>query len=291
MQDAPPARTDQPGAEATETAGGAVVISGAFQPPAEHVRSAFGVHGDGHGELVDSGAGWRYDDVVLRPAPDPSRAAWVAQTLDGLKVPGVRVAQPLRSTDGRWVIGGWSAQRFVEGTPQARHDDVVAVAVRLHQATFDLPRPKFIDGRVDAFAIADRAAWGEEEVRLKPELGGRLFDVLVGSRRDVKLRSQLVHGDLFGTVLFHGDAAPAITDFVPYWRPPEWAAAVAVVDAVAWGGADAEILRRWSHLPQWPQALLRAVLFRLAGHALHPHAHAESLRGLEIAAHQVTELL
>jgi len=31
--------------------------------------------------------------------------------------------------------------------------------------------------------------------------------------------NQLVHGDLYGTVLFIGTAAPGITDITPYWRP------------------------------------------------------------------------
>ncbi len=99
-----------------------------------------------------------------------------------------------------------------------------------------------------------------------------------------------MHGDLFGNVLFDGDAAPGLIDFTAYHRPAEWAAAVVVVDALAWGGADDGILRRWSHLPEWPQVLLHALLFRLAVHALHPHSTEQSLRGLERAAHQITEL-
>jgi uncharacterized protein (TIGR02569 family) len=242
-------------------------------------------------ELIGAGPAWRCGDAALRPATNPAQAAWVAQTLDTLAVDKVRIARPLRSTDGRWVVGGWAATRLVSGQAEPRHDDVVAVAVRLHQATAALPRPRFISARRDVFATADRVAWGEEEVPLNPDLGGRLFDVLSGSRRDVTLRSQVVHGDLFGTVLFDGAEPPAINDFVPYWRPAEWAAAVVVVDALAWGGADDGILRRWIHLPEWPQALLRALLFRLAVHALHPHSTSRSLRGLEHAAHQITALL
>jgi hypothetical protein len=63
-----------------------------------------------------------------------------------------------------------------------------------------------------------------------------------------------------------------------------------VVDALAWGGADEGILRRWSHLPEWPQTLLHALLFRLAGHAMHPHSNDHSMRGLERTAHQITQL-
>lgn len=100
-----------------------------------------------------------------------------------------------------------------------------------------------------------------------------------------------MHGDLFGNVLFAGNAPPAVIDFTAYWRPAEWAAAVIAVDAVAWGGADSGLFHRWSHQAEWEQALVRAMLFRLAVHALHPLSTSQSFAGLERAAHQVTTLL
>lgn len=252
-------------------------------PPPHHVRAAFGIKSV-VAEPVGNGTGWRCGDVTLRPAADPVQASWEAQTLDALRVPGVRIGRPVRATDGRWVVGHWSAMRHLDGQPEPWHDEVVSVAVRLHRATGDMSRPKFLDARDDTFAVADRAAWGEQEVALDPDLGGRLFTVLSGSVRPTGLRSQLVHGDLFGTVLFAEQEPPAVVDFVPFWRPAEWAAAVVVVDALAWGGADDEIIQRWSHLAEWPHMLLRALLFRLAGHALHPHSTAESLHGLQRAS-------
>jgi uncharacterized protein (TIGR02569 family) len=196
----------------------------------------------------------------------------------------------VRASDGRWVVGGWAAFRHLDGRAEPRYDEVVAASLRLHKATADLVVPRFLAARTDVFALADRVAAGTEEVPLDPTRGGRLYDVLAGSRKPLSLRPQVVHGDLFGNVLFDGDAAPGIIDFTCYHRPAEWAAAVVVVDALAWGGADDGILRRWSHLPEWPQALLHAVLFRLAVHALHPQSTDQSLRGIVRAAHQVTEL-
>lgn len=252
--------------------------------------AAFGARGI-EPELLGGGPIWACGEIALKPVGNTSEAAWVAQTLDTLQVPGVRIARPVRSTDGRWVIGGWTAMRHLSGRFEPRYDEVVAVSLRLHEASARLAKPNFLDGRADVFARAERAAFGEDELELDPERGGRLFDVLAGSRRPVALRSQVVHGDLFGNVLFSGDAAPAIVDFDAYWRPAEWAAAVIVVDALAWGGADDDLARRWAHLPEWPQALLRALLFRLAVNALHPRATPESLRGLEHAWHLVTALL
>ena len=234
---------------------------------------------------------WRCGEVIIRPAGDPVEAAWVARALDRLHVVDAVIAQPLRSSDGRWVVAGWTATRFMPGRPEPRHDEVVAVSLRLHEATAEVERPEFFDTRRDIVAMADWHSWGEREVRLNPEQGGRLFDLLVPLRRQVFLAQQLVHADLFGNVLFHRSSPPVVTGFLPYWRPVEWAAAVIVVDALAWGGADQGIVRRWAHLAEWSQMLLRAALFRLAVHALHPGSTAESLRGLQRAAHQVTEIL
>jgi uncharacterized protein (TIGR02569 family) len=259
-------------------------------PPPDHVRAAFGAK-DAIPEPIDRGPAWRCDDVALRPATNPVEAAWVAHTLGDLHVPDLRVGRPLRSSDGRWVVGGWVAFRFVEGTPEPRYDEVIAASLRLHKATADLDRPRFLASRADVFALADRAAWDEEQAPLDAALGGRLFDVLAGSRRPTRLVPQVVHGDLFGNVLFAGDASPGLVDFAAFYRPPEWAAAVVAVDALAWGGADDGLLRRWSHLPEWPQALLHALLFRLAVHALHPYSTGDSMRGLERATHQITDFI
>lgn len=254
------------------------------------MRAAFGARAE-EPDLLDGGIAWRCGEIVLKPAGNTAEAAWVAQALDALEPEDIRVSRPVRSTDGRWVVSGWSASRGLSGRPEPRHDEVVAMSLRLHAATRSLPRPRFLEGREDIYALADRMAWGEAEYPLPPDRGGRLYDVLAGSRRKTNLRSQVVHGDLFGNVLFAGNAPPGIIDFAPHWRPAEWAAAVAVIDALAWGGSDPAIVERWSHLSEWPQVLLRALLFRLAVHALHPQVTETSLDGLEHASQMVLEVL
>ena len=94
-----------------------------------------------------------------------------------------------------------------------------------------------------------------------------------------------------GTVLFDGNAAPGITDIAPYWRPASWAAAVSVVDAISWGGADDALIGRWEDIPEWPQMLLRALVFRFAVHALHPRSTPEAFPGLARTADLVRLLL
>jgi uncharacterized protein (TIGR02569 family) len=273
--------------------------------PPQHVRAAFGVReAEPRPRAHLPGPAWTCGGILLRPVSDTVLAAWSASTTEELAtagVDGVRVARPVRASDGRRVVSGWAACHDVAGQVRPRHDDVVAVSLRLHRATAKLARPRLIDDRDDILARADRMAFGDRPVSLDPETGGDLFAELARRRTALPVPSQLVHGDLFGTVLFDGaDAAdggpgsdsapPAVLDIVPFWRPVEWAAAVVVVDALAWGGADAGIVGRWSHLVAWPQMLLHGLLFRLAVHAQHPACTKESLRGLEHAARVVTDL-
>ena len=243
--------------------------------------------------------GWRCGEVVLSVVPDHARAAWSAKVRETLFVDGVRLARPVRSTDGRYVVAGWRADTYVAGTPEPRHDEVVSAAVRLHEATAKLERPRFLTqppvapwSDVDVFTAADRAAWEDRPLHSLPP-GARvapasadgqksieLINQLATLRRPTKSPSQLVHGDLYGTVLFAGTAAPGITDITPYWRPPAWAAGVIVVDALSWGEADDGLIERWNALPEWPQMLLRALMFRLAVHALHPRSTSAAFPGL-----------
>jgi uncharacterized protein (TIGR02569 family) len=237
--------------------------------------------------------------VVLSMVADHARAAWSAKVRETLFVDGARLARPVRSTDGRFVVSGWRADTYVAGTPEPRHDEVVSVGVRLHEATATMERPRFLTQAplapwtdVDVFNAADRAAWEDRPLHSLPP-GARvspgsasgehsvdLINQLAGLRKPVKSTNQLVHGDLYGTVLFSGTAAPGITDITPYWRPAAWAAGVVVVDALSWGEADDDLIERWSTLPEWPQMLLRALMFRIAVHALHPRATESAFPGL-----------
>jgi uncharacterized protein (TIGR02569 family) len=262
--------------------------------------ATFGVK-SGEPERLGAGweGGWRYGELVVAPITDNARAAWSAKVRETLFVDGLRLARPVRSTDGRYVVSGWRADTFVAGAPEPRDDEVVATGVRLHEATAKLERPRFLTQQpvppwtdVDVFTAADRAAWEDRPLQnlplgapVLPESEDRteateLLAQLAGLRKPTKSPSQLVHGDLYGTVLFAGAAAPGITDITPYWRPASWAAGVVVVDALSWGDADDGLVERWDALPEWPQMLLRALMFRLAVHALHPLSSGETFPGL-----------
>jgi uncharacterized protein (TIGR02569 family) len=280
-------------------------------PPPEHVLSAFGLSGVAPIALGAAWeGGWRCGEVVLSMVAENARAAWSARVRETLFVDGVRLARPVRSTDGRYVVSGWRADTFVAGQPEPRHDEVVSAAVRLHEATGKLERPRFLTqgptapwADVDVFIAADRAAWEERPLQSVPataraasptadgQRSVELINQLATLRRPTKSPNQLVDGDLYGTVLFAGAAAPGITDITPYWRPASWAAGVVVVDALSWGEADEGLIDRWNALPEWPQMLLRALMFRLAVHALHPRSTAAAFPGLARTAALVRLIL
>ena len=236
-----------------------------------HVRTAFGVRDAVPRPRPDlPGPAWRCDAIVLRPVADTVLAAWSAGAIEDLAVAGVdglRLARPVRASDGRRVVAGWAACHDVPGRVEPRHDDVIAASLRLH-ARDRAARAPAPDRRPRRRARPRRPRRvRREEHRARPrDRRARCSPSWPRRRRRSTGPPQLVHGDLFGTVLFDRDAGPRprCSTWCPFWRPVEWAAAVVVVDALAWGGADPGILTRWAHLAQWPQMLLHALLFRLA---------------------------
>lgn len=261
--------------------------------PPDRVRAAFGAD-DGDLEPFD-GLGWRAGGIVLLPVADSEQALWAAKWLADVSLPDLRLARPARATDGRRVVGGWMAFRAIDGElasdVESRVDELVLVSVKLHQALEHLPRPDFLGKHADVLARADRMAWGEEEAALDDSSCGRWFDLLFGATKRVSLNDQIVHASLYRSVRFYTDAAPSVVDFRPFFRPPEWSAALVVVDAVADGKADIETMERWAHIPAWPQMLLRAVLFRLAAAALDPDTDEATREGLRRAASTVSDFV
>ncbi|MET9311947.1 TIGR02569 family protein [Kribbella sp. NPDC003505] len=205
---------------------------------------------------------WRSGAVVLKPAG--AETAWRAEVLSALpESKEFRVARPVRARDGRWVASGWEASELLAGaTDVRRQDEILTAAAAFHEAVDEVPRPEFLDTRHDPWADGDRIAWREESIGGSPAYA-ELVGPLVAAWRPVELRSQVVHGDLPGNVMFADGLPPAIIDWSVYWRPPSWAAAVAVADALCWYGAAPELAARWAHLPEWGQMLVRALIYRM----------------------------
>lgn len=269
--------------------------------PSPNVLNAFGLRDP---DLRSAPRGWGggvlAGSIVLTPVADRACATWSARVRDTLDPSGIRIARPFRATDGRTIVGDWRADHYGPGVLQNRPDEVIATSLRLHDALATQERPRFLVGapaspwtEADYFSMADRAAFHPAGLELLREYlphgtgvdGGLRADIAAGVelyhqfadlREDVHAPAQVVHGDmLFGT-LFEPGTAPLVPDIVPYWHNPAWAAGVVVVDALNWAGAGADLPQRWRHLPEWPQQLLRAYLFRLGLHLVHRHSAASA---------------
>jgi hypothetical protein len=110
------------------------------------------------------------------------------------------------------------------------------------------------------------------ELRDTPHLAA-----LVGARRPVTLRAQLVHCDRVGNVLFEAGRPPAIIDLSLYWCPPEYSAVLVVADAMTWEGAPERVIGLIDRLAEWRQLFLRPVTFRVVVNELA--RRAEPARG------------
>ena len=102
----------------------------------------------------------------------------------------------------------------------------------------------------NVFNRADVQAWEEQP--------GRIGELL----EPINRVNQVGHADMLATTLYAGTQPPAVTDLVPVLRPHGFTAALVIVDGLLLGAVDEGILRRFSHLPEIEQLVLRAFLFR-----------------------------
>ena len=271
------------------------VLPAAPLRPPDHVLTAFNAPSADLERLQGRRqCAWRAGNTVIEPVDHPVEASWLATVFEQRPVPGVRIARPIRSTDGRWVVSGWTAHRFVSGAPAPRFDEARRAGQAVHEAVADVSEPRFLRERSDLRSWADRLAWGEvldTEGRLGQGHGATVYRELAASRRPVATPNQIVHGELFGNVLFAGTADPAVVDLTAYWRPVGWAIGVLAVDAVARGEAPIELLGDWSDGPDWPQLVRRAMLFRLAVSLAHPRTSANELVVMLSTAERVDRFL
>lgn len=217
------------------------------------------------------GNGVRFGRIVIAEAP--SHAAWSSKVREKLTVPGVRVARPVRTTDGRFTVGGYHATDFVEGETGHRVDEAVAAALRFDDTISAFPAPSL--GRDDAWAEADRAAWK--------------------GHVDPGKNLQVVHTDFLACCLFAGALPPALTDFVPAAsaRPHGYSAALTLIDGLLADAVDEAVLARWSHIPDLHFLCERALDYREAlnaefGADSNMSAKIDRVRGLLVSGADAT---
>jgi uncharacterized protein (TIGR02569 family) len=176
---------------------------------------------------------------------------------------GFRLPRPIAAEDGRWIVDGWSASTWLSGEGDgSRWRQILQAGEVFHEWLADIERPAWIDETDDPWRLSDRMAWGEQPTDVRAEFAP-LIKELTSMRQPVSAKSQLVHGDLTGNVLFSEGLPPGIIDLSLYWRPPGYAAAIAAVDCYEWESVGAEVLDQVAELPDGEQLLIRAALFRI----------------------------
>ena len=233
------------------------------EPPPQPVLAAFGADGLPLVPLKGGqGTSWLAGDLVLKPADlDLPELEWQAQVYSQISCDGFRIARLRPADDGSVCVDGWCATEHVTGQhAERRWPEVIAVGERFHAALRGIPRPGFLDQRASPWAIGDRVAWGEIPAADFAKVSH--LPRLVATLRPVTAPSQLIHGDLGGNVLFHDQLPPAIIDFSAYWRPVGFASAIVVADALVWQDANARLLASVSHIDDFGQYLIRALIYR-----------------------------
>jgi uncharacterized protein (TIGR02569 family) len=178
-----------------------------------------------------------------------------------------RVPRPLMARTGSYVVGGWVASEFLPGAtgPVGRWLKLLIAGRSFHEALANVPPPPFLFMRDHRWAIADRIAWSEAEIdrsyiaRIEAPLR-----CLLELRAPVTSRNQVVHGDLTRNVVFQDGVLPAIIDFTPYWRPAAYSNAIVAADGLLHFNANVGLITTAKVGEEFPQLLLRAMIFRLA---------------------------
>jgi uncharacterized protein (TIGR02569 family) len=245
-------------------------------PPA--VLTAFGVSGARPFPLSGGqGNAWLAGDLVLKPYDlEPEELYWQARIYRQVRCDRFRLARPQAAANGSLCVDGWYATQYLPGQHERRRwAEIIAVGELFHAAVRAITRPRFLDQRSSPWAIGDRVAWGEIPASDFPHI--RHLSQLAAALRPVTAPSQLIHGDLTGNVLFHEWLAPAVIDFSPYWRPAAFASAIVVADALVWEGAGSQLLDAVSHIDDFGQYLVRALIYRaVTDWMLRQGHHAES---------------
>jgi uncharacterized protein (TIGR02569 family) len=210
--------------------------------------------------------------AVLKPLLDASEdeAEWSAGIMSSLcpqQKPNFQVPDPILASNGRYVYEGWTASKYCPGDHKLERKfmELIPASRAFHEALRGFPEPELLSRNTHPWAVADRVAWeghvGSSE--LVPALAP-IYNELRALRQDVSSSpSQLIHADLSGNVLFSDSNPPVIIDFSPFWRPVEYAEAIAVLDGIMWFGVEKEMIDVVRSGRDWLQMLVKALIFRV----------------------------
>jgi uncharacterized protein (TIGR02569 family) len=239
--------------------------------PSAAVVDAFGLHGEPARLAGGQGDVFRVGDTVVKFVIDAEEADWTQDLLHRMDQDGFRCAEPVATTEGRWVHQSWCANEFVPGLrPVAPDwDRLVEIGLRFCDAAERARRrdDDALAGRTHRWAVADRVAWEQQPLALTGT-AGELLDEMLDGLVDIRRERQFVHGDLSGNVFVDDRHTPVILDVSPYLRARRWAAAIVLIDAVLWHGAGMNLLRTLTSDTDGTDLVRRALLFRFVADQL-----------------------
>jgi uncharacterized protein (TIGR02569 family) len=230
-----------------------------------HVAAAFGVEREVKALPGTEGRTYRAGNVVLRRGVEDTALLWKIGVLRHIQGDGFRVERPIPTRDDRWVVDGWTAWTFLEGRSATPADAAVVSrgTQALHEALASIAYARHL---TDEAGPADREAWGDDPLPTQqPAQIDTSLRKLAALRRPVTgLHDQVIHGDLnYHNILIVPGQAPGFIDFSPYWRPPEFAAAIAAYWLGPYQG-DTAVLHHFAQVRKLEQMLVRVAIRQLA---------------------------
>lgn len=236
-----------------------------IDPPSSEIMMAFGA-APALPVALDGGQGvtFRIGELVMKRCDDIRQTEWLSGVMENVKEEGFRIARPVRAQNGEFVVDGWCASPWIDGSTalDGQWHEAIAACQAFHQALKRIPWSPALSQPGNPYGRADAVVWDGDwpaGLDLGP-VAGRLRRLYA----PVTLPAQLVQGDPSeGNILFTPGKPPAIIDIAPYWHPADYAIAMFIADGIAWSGAPVSLLDTVAGWPEMGQLLLRAVLFRL----------------------------
>jgi uncharacterized protein (TIGR02569 family) len=259
-------------------------------PPTLETIKAFGI--SGIPKLLSGGRGLCYavGETVFRPSDGDIEAQWISELVNKilLRSPtSYRLAKPQAVVEqpNTFVFNGWTASSFLLGAtePGGNFEEILTVSRAFHADIAELvcEKPVEIVDRSNRWCEADKVTWGEKKLEdvqnIDEEILAHLNPVLeklLLARQPLPetVKSQLIHADLAGNVLFqnHPKEAPAIIDLTFYWRPVKYAEAIIVADGLTWNGKGRDFIQFYEMDELGRQMLVRALYWRCLTFAIDP---------------------
>ncbi len=233
-----------------------------------------------HGPAIPLGSGTvqvaRVGGVVIKPVHDGSLEhprsldvlAWLADQIADIEADGFRLARPIRSQEGAWLVADkhstvWSAWTFLPGQPMKEHDDIPAVIeaiYALHRALHPISRLALLDENDTPWGVADRCCWDQPPAWIHPVIEPLALQLYERLRPIPDLPCQIIHSDLnLANIIVAPELPPGFIDITPVWAPVDFTVAM----FANWLGprrGDVSRLRYFEHVPHFDQLLLRAAI-------------------------------